>query len=385
MKFLNWLEKHNKIILYCSITAFLTYIVTCIFFIGTDGFEQWYLKHIIKNFYVEDVDDAILSNGAKAGMLESLGDEHTIFIPSDYGFDNFDMEISGEYSGIGISIKSEDKKVIVDEVFRNSPAELSGIKQGDILIRINDTDVSSMSATDISELIRYSGDNKVNISVLRDGKEIVFTEVEKGEIDAPSVEYDILNNNIGYMWISSFDATTNIEVEQALNDMKNINSLIIDVRDNPGGLLDVVLETLDLFLDEGVVLKVVYKGDRKEEFHSEDGKIFEKSIVVLTNENSASAAEIFAAAMSEREAATTIGKTTYGKGTVQSVFKLPHNTGANITVAKFYSPFDKSINKNGVEPQIDVDNPEIYKDIYVVDIPEGEDLQLNYALELLSK
>lgn len=383
MKFFNWLDKHNKIILYCSITAIITFLLSC-FYLGSNiGFDQLYLRHIIEKYYVEDVDREIISNGAVSGMLDSLGDEHTMYISSDYGFDKFDLEITGEYTGIGITISGTDEGVVIDKVFNNSPAENSGLKVGDILIKINDTNVEKMSSTGISELIIGTTDKSIDITVKRNNEIKEIKGVEKGEIEAPSVEYKTLDNNLGYMWITSFDADTNVEVENAVKDMKDIQGLIIDVRDNPGGLLNVVLETLDLFLDEGPALKVKYKGSSKEDYNSVDGKIFDKSIVILTNENSASAAEIFASAMSERNAAITVGKKTYGKGTVQRVFRLPGNAGANITVAKFYSPNGNAINKNGVTPQFEIDNPEIYKDIFIDEIPAGKDAQLNYAINLI--
>ncbi|MBO5453654.1 MAG: PDZ domain-containing protein [Clostridia bacterium] len=382
MKVIDWLKKHKIILLACFITAIVSILLTSVSILFRGNFSVWYARFLIDKFYVDPVSDKDIKEGIVNGMVQSLDDDFSIYIPSSYGYDKYDSSVSGEFEGIGISISYVDGNSQVVEVYENSPAYKKGVLEGDIIIRSDDIDLKGKIPSEVSEVLRGKAGTTVNMTVLRDGKELTINDIRREAINTPSVKSKMIGD-IGYIYVSNFDNDTDIELTEKLDILKDSQSLIIDLRDNPGGRLDVVLNSLDLFLDEGVVLIAKYKDNEEQIYNSSEGTAYEKPVVVLVNENSASAAEIFAAALKERDRAEIVGVNTYGKGSIQRSFILPDNSGINITVGRFYSPNGNKIDKVGVEPDVVIKLSDEYLYTEVAEVPFEDDLQLNKAIELL--
>jgi len=378
-----WLLKKKGVLIACAITALITWLLTMYFSTYNQMFTYRYTKGLIERYYVDEINEKDLVEGSINGMFDALGDEHSLYVPSSYGYDKFDSNVTGEFVGIGVSIKNVDGNCVVSEVFENSPAELSGILANDIIIGADEMDLSGKDINEVANAIRGEEGTFVNITVLRNGEVIGCNNIERKAIKAPSIKIKTLNDNIAYIHITSFDGDTDKEISAALKDVKDKNSLIIDLRDNPGGRLDVVVKSIDLFLDQGAVLITKYKNDKENVIYSEDGVEYDKQVCVLVNENSASASEIFAAALKDRGRAKIVGTRTYGKGSIQRVFPLPGNAGANITIGRFYSPNRNIIDKVGVSPDIEIAIPDEFKDVSILEIPFEKDTQLQKTIEIL--
>ena len=384
MNFLIWLKNRKNIIISCVITAVVSVLLTVFVLTCNNSFSVFYTKQIINRYFVDDVDDKELKEGMISGMVHSLGDRFSLYIPTDYGFDRFRSNVTGEFEGIGISLGYIDSNSEVLEVFEGSPAQKSGIFVGDIIVSSDDIDLKGKTPTEVSDILRGPVGSMVNLTVLRDGKLVTINDIEREKINTPSISHKSFENDIDYIRISSFDGDTDKELAAKLSEISGLSSgLIIDLRDNPGGRLDVVLESLDLFLDEGKLLIARYKNDNEEVYESKDGVEYDKSVVVIVNSDSASASEIFASAMKERSRAQVIGVNTYGKGSIQRTFMLPDNAALNLTVGRFYSPEGNIIDKVGVSPDYTIELSDDLKDIEISDIKLEEDTQLKKAIELL--
>ncbi len=384
MNFFIWLKNNKNIIIACIITALCSVLLTTFVMSFNKSFSAFYVKQIIKKYYVDEVDNAKLNEGIIDGMVNSLEDDFSLYIPSDYGYDRFDSNVTGEFEGIGITLGYINSNSQVLEVFENSPAYNSGILEGDIIIASDDIDLKGKTPSEVSDILRGPKGSKVNLTLLRDEDVININDIERQAINAPSLKYKPLEDNLDYIYISSFDGDTNKELyDKLLNISDSSNGLIIDLRDNPGGRLDVVLESVDLFLDEGKILITRYKNNDEHIYKSKNGTMYDKPMVVLVNSNSASASEIFAAAMKERNRAQIVGVNTYGKGSIQRTFMLPDNAGVNLTVGRFFSPDDNVIDKVGVSPDFYIELPENMANVQATDVPMEQDLQLLKAIEIL--
>ena len=342
-----------------------------------------YLRMLIKQYYVDEVDTKKLNDGANAGMLGVLGDEHTFYIPSDYGYDTLEEEVTGEYVGIGVTISQNNGEVYVVNVFKNSPAEEAGIIGGDVVLKVEGEDVLGKSVDYVSSKVRGKAGTNVKITVKRGEKELDVT-AERRHVNAQSVMGKMATDNIGYISVSSFDIDTDKEMMSEIDALGDIDGLIIDLRDNPGGIMHVAINSIDMFLDDGKILIARYK-NHTETYDADEDVRYTMPVTILVNENSASASEIFSAALKENGRAKVVGVNTYGKGTIQQTFSLPSNAGANITVGRFYSPLDNEINKVGVAPDFEVTLPDELKGTATSLIPTDEDVQLKKAIETFAK
>ena len=340
--------------------------------------------YIVDNYY-EKVDEKKLSDGAIKGMLESLGDDYSYLIDEESS-DNFDIELEGEYKGIGIEIyKDNDSNLVIGKVFEKSPANKAGLKEGDIILEVDGTDCSKTEPSKIAEYIRKGTKKTFTIKIDRKGTKKEFT-INKDTVTIKSVTSKTFNKNnklVGYIYIGLFSNNAYEQFNNALNELesKKIDALIIDVRDDSGGHLTTATKILSLFLDRRHIIYQTNTKGKIEKFYS-SGKVTKKyPIVVLQNNNSASASELLSAALKEEYGAIIIGETSFGKGTVQELNDISENTEFKITTKEWLTPKGNSINKKGVNPDYEVK----LSDNYYKDPSDSNDNQLQKALEIITK
>ena len=341
------------------------------------------LKALIDQYYLDDVDESAMVEGMYAGMLNGLGDPYTVYYTEEE-FNALMESTSGEYKGIGalMSQNIETGIITITRPFEGCPAQQAGIIAGDIITKVNGQDVGSMELSEVVAMIKGEAGTTVDITVYRDREELDFT-VERADIQVPTVNSKMLDDKIGYIYVMEFDEVTADQFHDALEDLKSqgMEQLVIDLRDNPGGSLDTVIQMLDEILPEGLLVYTEDKYGNREEATSDAENYLSLPMTVLVNGNSASASEIFAGAVKDYHWATLVGTTTYGKGIVQRIFDLGDGTAAKITISKYYTPAGNNIHGIGIEPDVEVEIPtEAYDDGVVT---EDEDAQLQKALELL--
>jgi len=342
--------------------------------------------HMILDNYYDEVDKKELLDSAIKGMVEYLDDPYSVYMDEDAS-DSFNETVNGEYQGIGAQVTSKDGKITVYSVFENSPAEKAGLKKDDIILEISGKSVEGKTLSEVTTLLKGKKQgSKVKVKIDRSGKTKEIT-LSRGVVELPSVTSDVLTKNekkVGLLTVDVFAANTYKQFKNKLLDLeknKDIDSLIIDVRGNPGGHLTQVTKILSLFLDKKKVLYQIENKGKKEPIYSESKESRKYDIVVLTNKSSASAAEILAAAMKESYGGKTVGITTYGKGTVQKAFSLESGASIKYTTEKWLTPKGKSIDKKGVVPDVEVELSEEYLNNPSVDT----DNQLQTALDIITK
>lgn len=339
----------------------------------------------IKENYYEEIDEGEMLNAGIKGMIDYLGDKYSVYMDEEET-EEFNEQVEGKYVGIGTEIMQlEDGSVVVSNPFEGSPAAKAGLQAGDVIIRVNDTDVTGKTSSEVSNLIKKSADSTVNITVRRDDEEKTFT-IERETIEIESVDssvFDVNDRKVGYIYVSIFAANTYQQFEQALEDLEEdgIDSLVIDVRSNSGGYLDCVTEIASLFLGKG---KVIYQLDTKgivEKVYDETKTKRDYPIAVLINSSSASASEILAASLKESYGAEVVGVNSYGKGTVQRAYQLENGATVKYTIQKWLTPDGNWINEVGVEPTLRVEmNVDYYQN------PSDEtDNQLQEALKKVAE
>ena len=361
------------------ITALLSATIT-LGYVYKENFSAIYLRGIIEENYYGEIDEKKLEDGAMAGIVDSLGDDYSFFVDGETGYDAYKEEINGEFSGVGVQISETEEGCLITNVFKGSPAEQQGLQVGDIIIGVNEEDVSKMDVTGISNRVKGETGTNVTITVERNGESKSF-ELVRAKVNVPTVETKNFED-VGYIKISEFNSNTDEDFEKALKELENQKGVIIDLRYNGGGLLDTAINMLDMIINEGKFITTKYK-DGEFTYCASGKQFYEKDIVVLVNELSASASEFFSAAVKENDRGEIVGKNTYGKGSIQSSFQLPENRGVHLTIGRFYSPEGNEINKVGVAPDYEVDNPEKYNLMDVSVIPFEEDAQLKKAVELI--
>lgn len=327
--------------------------------------EMESLKGLLDKNFLFDFKDEDIYNGALKGMFANLGDPYTSYYPKDE-YEKLMENLDGRYKGIGVTVSASKEGMIkVVQVFEDSPAKEAGMKSGDYIKSVEGTDFDATELEKAVSVIRGEPGSKVKIEVLRvsedkpEGEEIPML-VERRDVTVDTVYSKTLNisgKKIGYLRLSAFDDITWNDFKEHYSKLKNTNieGLIFDLRNNPGGALDVCLNIADTFLDEGVVVTTEDKNGNVITEKS-DANMDDIPMVVLVNENSASASEILAGAFKDRGRAKIIGTKTFGKGIVQKLFPLENGAGAKITISEYKTPNDEKINKIGVKPDIEVEN-----------------------------
>lgn len=335
------------------------------------------------NYYIE-VDDETLVQGAIDGMLASLDDPYTFYYTVEDMIDRQEST-SGEYRGVGMSVQMDGEGAInVVRVFTGSPAEAAGILAGDKLVAIEGEYLNIQTAKDLDEavsLIRGTVGTDVNLTILRDGEEMKFA-VTRGEVSINYVEYELIGD-IGYVRIYEFESTTADDFRKAMAYFQesNVRGMVIDLRDNPGGLLTSVVDIADELLPKG---RVIYTEDRAgnvSSYYSSDD-YWDIPLVVMVNGNSASASEILAASIQDYERGQVVGTTSYGKGIVQLMLTYPDGAGMQYTESRYFTPSGRSIHGVGVEPDVVIEMDDDY-DASVRGVNIENDNQLEEALKVL--
>lgn len=330
---------------------------------------------------ISDIDEEEMMDRILSGVASSVGDPYTRYLTDE---EYQEMLTSGteEYSGIGIHLTYEKEMdaIIVLGVMPSSPAFEADIKVGDYIVKVEDLTVGYDNYSDCVDRMKGQENTEVTIVISREGQ-LIEKKVTRKKIQVNNVESEILDNNIGYIKILQFenDIAKQFKTEYEKLLAQNIAGLVIDVRNNPGGLVTETIQILDLLLPKGEVLKLVYKDGSQKVYKCSDNKQIEIPLTVLVNENSASASEILASAIKDSGKGKIIGTKTFGKGIVQEIEKLETRGALSITVAKYYTASGIEINKNGIEPDIEIEISEELKKKSVLDREEDE--QLNKAME----
>lgn len=343
-----------------------------------------YLEKMIDQEYLGEVDNAEMAEGIYAGLVYGLGDVYSRY----YTADEYAQETAstdGAYAGIGVSIqKNKNGGVQIAECYEGGPGAEAGLQTGDVITAINDTDVTDMELSDVVSLIRENKDNTIVLTVFRENEEKSREiSVDVTDVELPSVFGEMLDKKTGYIQITQFTGVTLQQYKDMFAELKDkgMERLVIDLRDNPGGLLTSVCDILREILPEGLIVYTEDKyGNREEE--TCDGKHqLDMPLAVLVNENSASASEIFAGAVQDHEVGTIVGTTTYGKGVVQELRQLSDGSAVKLTVSNYYTPNGNSINKVGIKPDVEVKlaSELLNKD----EITHEEDNQLQKALNVI--
>ena len=342
------------------------------------------LKEYIKSNYVEGAEGNKLIEGAIKGMFESLGDPYSVYMTKEE-FKNFNETTKGSYGGIGVIVsRSEDGYVTVVAPIEDTPGEKAGLKTNDKIIKVDDKDIVGIDLEEAVALMKGKKGTKVTLTVMRDNvREPKIFEITREEIILKTVKSNMMENSIGYIRITMFDEDTGSEFKKALKELtsQNMKGLILDLRQNPGGFINQCVDVADELLDEGLVVYTEDNAKKREDYKSGKGKL-EVPFVVLIDEGSASASEIVSGAVKDRKAGLLIGVKTFGKGLVQSIEQLKDGSGIKLTTQKYYTPNGISINKIGIQPDIEVKAPEPEEGQNPEDV---KDVQLERAVAELLK
>ncbi|MCX7950529.1 MAG: S41 family peptidase [Clostridiales bacterium] len=340
------------------------------------------VKTILEKKYVDKIDESKLVDGALKGMVDGIGDPYTVYLDKK-DYEDLMTHTQGSYAGVGIYVGDKDGKIVVVAPIEDTPADRAGIKSGDIIVKVNGQDVSSKEMDKAVSMMKGKEGTMVKLTVYREGKGTIDFELTRARIVIKTVKSDVIENNIGYIRISTFDENTSEAFKKALDDLlaKGIKGLVIDLRDNPGGLLDQCAEIADRILGEGTIVYTIDNNGKKEEWKSDSNKL-NVPLVLLVNGGSASASEILSGAVRDFKAGTLIGTKTFGKGLVQEIIPFPDKTGVKVTIARYYTPSGECIQGKGINPDITVNLPEKDK---TRQLKYSEDIQIQKALEVLKE
>ena len=339
----------------------------------------------LSKYYYDDLDNTQMAEGMYSGLVDSLGDAYTTYFTAEE-YADYVTSASGVYYGIG-AVLSQDLNtgiITIIRVYKGSPAEEAGLKAGDVFVSAAGI---SAAGLDVSEFVSYvKGDQGTTVEIVvdRKGEELTFT-VERRKVEVPTVESQMLDETTGYLQILEFDEITTKQFREALESLEDagMESLVIDLRDNPGGRLDVVADILDIILPEGLIVYTEDKNGNRSEYRSTAKEQLDIPLVVLVNENSASASEIFAGAIKDYEYGTIVGTTTFGKGIVQVILPLSDGSAVKITMAKYFTPNGNYIHGVGIEPDVVLEYD--YQGSEDEDYNIMKDNQVLKAMELLKK
>lgn len=345
------------------------------------------IETLMNNYYLDEIDNSEIETWLYKGAVAGLGDPYAAYYTEEEYRSMLDST-NGSYCGIGVEISQNINSgiVTITRVFEDSPAMEAGILPGDIIYKAGDLEATGNDLNMIVSKIKGEEGTKAALSVVREGEEDYLEfQVERRTIEIQTVSSAVLENHIGYISISSFDDVTSEQFISALDELEaqGIQGLIVDLRNNGGGLVSSVCAILDRLLPEGLIVYTEDKYGNREEERSDKEHYFDKPMAVLINGNSASASEIFAGAIKDYEMGTLVGTTTYGKGIVQKIYPLSDGTAVKLTVSKYYTPKGNNIHGIGIEPDVEVELDESLKKETV--IPRDKDNQLQKALEVLQQ
>ena len=337
----------------------------------------------INREYIDEINQSESMDSAINGLLQSL-DPYSSYMSPEI-LEEMQTETSGEFGGLGIEVSMEAGVVKVISPIDDTPASKAGLKAGDYIVKINDTQVQGKSLSEAVDLMRGPVGSSIELTVRRRGEKKALTfNITREIIEIQSVKSELLEDNIGYIRLTSFNENSSDQIEKQIKKLKknkNLNSFILDLRNNPGGLLNQAIRISDFFLENGEIVstKSRKKSDNRKWFAKKGDITDGKTLLVLINYGSASASEIVAGALKDHKRAIVVGENSYGKGSVQSIIPLKNRGAIRLTVAKYYPPSGKSISEVGVRPDIEVNEEgDNFK------IRTETDNQLNYAIKLLN-
>lgn len=356
--------------------------------LDTDAMSKIYeLSAYIDAYYYDEIETEDLQNGLYAGLLAGVGDKYSTYYTAEE-YQESQVSMTGKYYGIGAGLTQDVDTMVVSitKIYEGTPSEAAGLLAEDIILSVEGVDATSMDVSDLVLLIRGEEGTSVHLEVYRPATgEYLSFDVERANVVLPSVASEMLTEEIGYIRIESFeeDTATQFEVAMAELQAQGMQSLVIDLRYNGGGLVDSVVQILDDILPEGLLVYIEDKEGNRQEYHSSGKTYVDYPLVVLINEDSASASEIFAGAIQDYDYGTLIGTTTFGKGIVQTIFRLSDGDAVKLTTAKYFTPDGNYIHGVGIEPDIQLQ--------YEYLNPEGESYEMQYdnqiqkAIEVLSE
>ena len=399
-------QRTYKTIMLVALTAFLTFIITTTYITDKYNLEQSditsllgssssnsdsisktidYIKEILDKYYLNGVDEEKTKESAIQGYVAGLEDPYTEYIPKDE-MEDYTVNLMGNYVGIGIYMIANTEKNAIEVLspIKGSPAEEAGILAGDLIISVDGIKYTGEDMDIAADAIKGEEGSSVKLEILRN-QEVKTFEIVRRKVVTNPVESKKLESNIGYIQVTSFDEETADNFKTAFENLRNegITSLIIDLRNNGGGLVDEALEIADYIVPKGKELLITVDKDLNEEIEiAEQDVLIDMPIVVLVNENTASSSEILAGALKDLDEATIVGITTYGKGVIQQFLTLRDGSGLKLTTHEYYTPNRNKINSVGIEPDEVVELPEDVNAFYV---NEEQDTQLQKAIELLKE
>ncbi len=345
------------------------------------------IEDLVEKYYLNEIDTEEVETYLYKGMIAGLDDVYAAYYTEEE-YQSMKDSTSGSYYGIGVEMTQNNTTGIITltQVFKDSPAEEAGLLPGDIIYKVDDTEVTGEDLTKVVSMVKGAEGTTVPITIAREGESDYLTiDVERRTIEISTVEYKMLEGGIGYIAISSFDNVTVNQFLNALDDLENQGetALIIDLRNNGGGVVSAACSILDRLLPEGLIVYTEDKYGNREEINSDAENYFDKPLALLVNGNSASASEIFAGAIKDYGIGTLVGTQTYGKGIVQKIYPLSDGTAVKLTVSKYYTPNGNNIHGIGITPDEEVELDEAVAN--ELSIPEEQDNQLQKAIEVLSE
>lgn len=402
------LQRVYRVVMLVVLTAFITFMVTSLTIythysnggdfsttikeaMGTSSKIDDKLKNIKsqidKNYLWKDqIDEEKLEEAVIKAYVEALGDKYTEYISKDE-MEKYTEEITGSFVGVGIYMVADEEadKIVVYYPIPESPAEKAGIKAGDIIKSVDGTEYGYKDFSKIADNIKGKEGTKVTLVIERDKKEKTF-EITREKVNTNPITTKLLKDNIGYVKFPSFDTDSAKNFKKKIQELEKqgAKSLIIDLRNNGGGLVDECTEIADFFLEKGKIIMSTKDNKGKEEKEmTKKNAIFKMPVIVLVNENTASSSEILAGALKENDRAKIVGTKTYGKGVIQTLMTLSNGSGLKITTAEYHTPKGTAINGFGIEPDEKVELPSGAEDLFT--ISEEQDTQLKKAIEILSQ
>lgn len=341
------------------------------------------IKAVIDTYYLDEINEDDLANGIYKGLVDGLNDPYSVYYTPEEYKEMIDSS-EGVYYGIGAYLQQDMDTMYVRVVrpIKDSPAEEVGLLPDDIIVEVDGEDIQGQDLNLVVSKIRGKAGTKVNIAVARSGEaEYLYFDIIRAEVESETVAYEMLEDKIGYISLTEFDDVSIKQFTDAMDDLKkqDMKALILDLRDNGGGNVDVSVDIADYILPEGLVMYMEDKNGQREEFTSDASHHWDRPIVVLANGNSASASEILIGALKDYDRITLVGTQTFGKGIVQQILPLGDGSGIKVTIAKYYSPNGRCIHGEGFEPDVEI---ELDIDKY---LEEGIDTQLEKAIEVVKE
>lgn len=391
-----------KVVMLVVLVAVITFIITTIFMYRYIGENIKYIplssndggiatvlasfRKIVDEKYLGEMDQKEILDQTIKGYIKGLGDPYSEYMTKEE-MEEFDTEVMGNFVGIGVYLTKDIERNVVFIIapIEGSPAQDAGIQTGDIITKIDDTSYTGEQLNEASNKIKGEEGTKVKLQILRDGKLLDF-EITRKNVKINHVTTKVLQNKIGYIKFNSFDEGCSIEFEEKLKELnkQDIKSLIIDIRNNGGGIVEEAINIADLFVEKNATLLITTDKKNKEEItKAKKDPIMNIPIVLLTNKGTASASEILAGALKDNNKAKIIGETSYGKGVIQELLKLRDGSGLKITTNEYFTPNKNKINKVGIKPDIEVKLDESIEN--EANIEESRDNQLQKAIEELNK